>query len=138
MLRDMFVRQMKFANRLNRFTGIPVENCDEYSELLNYHQKTDEAIKTVQENAQAIIMEGAELLDWTPWKHWSQKSGNKMINPDEMMSGSHIEEMRIELADITCFLINACMALGMDADTLNDYHRKKMEINHGRQDTGTY
>ncbi len=90
----------------------------------------------VNEYSTCIMMEGAELKDWTPWKHWSQQLGNK--SKVEPWSAAHIEEMRIECADILCFLVNACMALGLDSQGLYDIYRAKADINLARQASGTY
>jgi len=92
----------------------------------------------IDKNATAIIMEGAELKDWTPWKHWSVNSGNKEIKSSDFGSDAHLREMKMEVADILCFLINTAMYLGMTPQALNAIHAEKMGVNHGRQDSGNY
>ena len=86
----------------------------------------------VQHNALALLHEAAELHDWTRWKSWSQQLGNKV----PMVPGSlgHFQEMRVEVADALCFLVNCAMWLGMDAEELEAIHADKMVVNYARQE----
>ncbi len=90
----------------------------------------------VQKYALCLMMEASELMDWTRWKHWSQQLGNK----EPLVPGSpqHIREMRVEIADLMCFLVNAAFALGMTAEMFNTIHAEKVGVNHQRQNTGNY
>lgn len=92
----------------------------------------------VGEYAKCLMMESSELMDWTPWKHWSVRLGNKKDGEIVPWSLDHIREMRMECADILCFLVNACSVLGMASQDLYDIYREKADINLARQATGSY
>ena len=138
LLKAIFERQHEFSNKLGR----QVET-DWYSSVgrFKYPGETEEAqhvLKVVNEHATASIMEATELKDWTPWKHWSQQSGNKKFQPREFMYPGHVKEMRLEVVDNLCFLINAAMALGMTPEMLNVMHADKVAVNHRRQSEKDY
>lgn len=96
-------------------------------------------MKVVSENALAIIMEGAELNDWTTWKHWSQRTGNKQVDPQKLCSREHIKEMQLEVIDILHFWINACQdGLGMTPSDVFNIYCEKNKTNYDRKDSGTY
>ncbi len=88
--------------------------------------------------AEAITMEACELKNWTPWKHWSSRLGNKKDDEVTPWSPDHIREMRLECADLLCFLVNACSVLGMTSADLYDIYRRKADINIARQNSGCY
>lgn len=92
----------------------------------------------VCEYAEAMQMESCELKDWTPWKHWSNRLGNKKDAEVTPWSPKHIYEMRLECADLLCFLVNACHVLGMTSQDLYRIYRDKADINIERQATGSY
>jgi hypothetical protein len=88
----------------------------------------------VGEYCTALIQEACELRDWTPWKPWSGQLGNKSsVRP---WSFEHLREMRVEIADLWCFLQNAAAWLGMDQEMFVKYHLEKVEINFKRQREG--
>ena len=84
-----------------------------------------------------IEMEAAETRDWTPWKHWSQRLGNKN---DEVLpwSAEHIKEIQIEIIDMIHFWMNLAMIFGMDDEKVFAMYCEKNQINHGRQNSGQY
>lgn len=92
----------------------------------------------VGEYAKCLMMESSELMDWTPWKHWSVRLGNKKDSEVTPWSPEHVREMRMELADILCFLVNACAVLGMGSADLYRLYREKADINLARQESGCY
>ena len=102
-----------------------------------YHVSTSGDVELcVQRWATCIMMEAAELLDWTRWKQWSKQLGNKRnVKPG---SEEHIGEMRMEIADVLCFLVNCAIDLSMSAEDLNRLHEAKMLVNYARQGTGSY
>jgi len=98
----------------------------------------EKRLEHLQQTAQAIIMEGAELLDWLPWKHWSVKSGNKQIEPQDFLTERHIAEIKVEVVDLIHFIVEEAINLGMTADDFYTAYMAKHAENHVRQDTGKY
>jgi len=125
-LDEMFDAKQAFMQR----TGIPQggPRMIGLDHLAYWHDKL----------ADAIIMEGSELKDWGPWKHWSSRSGNKQVAREDMYSGDHIELIVEELADLLCFIIELSLLLGYDADALFMVFMEKERVNHERQDKGGY
>ena len=138
LLEAIFERQHEFGVRLGR--PIPEGWYNEEGTFIM--QQTSEAclkiLNIIDEHATASIMEATELKDWTPWKHWSTRSGNKLVSPDNFMTPEHVGKMRMEVIDNLCFTINAAMALGMDAEMLNIMHADKVAVNHERQSKKDY
>jgi len=89
-----------------------------------------------KEYSLAIMMEAAELMDWSRWKHWSNQLGNKQ--PIELFSDQHRLEVRAELADLMCFILNFCAAWGISGQDLLDATMEKASVNVQRQETGRY
>lgn len=80
--------------------------------------------KYINEMTLAAIAELTEFIDSTPWKPWKiqQKYDEK--------------NAKMELADTLHFLVNLCMAIGMESDDLfNEYMAKNME-NFARKERG--
>jgi hypothetical protein len=123
-LEHIFRRQRQFKERVG---GVTLGDTAEIEEIE----------RRVQQWAEAIMMESAELKDWTPWKHWSKQLGNKRTDV-ERGSSRHLAEMQLEVADLLCFLINCAIDLGMDAEMLDTMHYHKTCVNHARQDSGIY
>ena len=128
----MFSDQLKFQEQLGfKVPVFPDFGRMDQSQIVLMHD-------ILGKNAQAMLMESAELLDWTPWKHWSRKSGNKMVGPEEFGNPMHLKEMRLEIVDTMCFLMNCAMAVGMGPLMLHKIHAEKMQINRDRQKSGVY
>ena len=89
-----------------------------------------------KEYALALMMESAELMDWSPWKHWSKQLGNK--SPILPFSAAHRNEVKAELADLICFILNDCALWGITPSELVAATLAKTMVNHQRQATGTY
>lgn len=81
--------------------------------------------RLIKECCLADIVESVELLNEVNWKPW--KRTKKPLD---------LEQARFEVVDKLCFLLEMAMALGMDAETLFQYHSRKVEINHERQTDG--
>jgi hypothetical protein len=86
----------------------------------------------------ALSQEVAELRDWTPWKHWSIKSGNKQVDTDKLGTEEHIREMRMEAIDALHFLFNIFLWLGMDAKSIHDLYMEKNAVNYDRIKSTVY
>lgn len=84
-----------------------------------------------------LTQECAELRDWTPWKHWSQRLGNKR---DDVVpwSPEHIKEVRLELVDLFHFYMALCMIWGLTPKMLFQIYNEKNNINHERISSSTY
>lgn len=90
----------------------------------------------VQVNCRAMFHEVAELEDWTRWKHWSKRPGNKV--DIKIGSAEHIREMRLEVIDLLHFWLNAAMWLGMDVEMIYTMYLEKNGVNRERQVTEEY
>lgn len=131
-LSEIFAHQRRFMSRFpDQYRGI-----DFNRQVLPYDDAR-QLSKMVQDIATCIAQEASELRDWTPWKHWSKQLGNKNgIVPH--WSPDHIHEMRVEVADLLCFVVNAAIMLGMDDEQLFDLWRDKAMKNVARQQQGNY
>jgi hypothetical protein len=138
LLEECFARQVSFQKRLGQYIEKPYFFSENHGPdgFISYLEPA--ALELVKVNADSLMMEAAELKDWTPWKHWSQRAGNKHPLAEDLGSPEHVEEMKIEVADAFCFLINCASALDMNASELAKYHEKKMGTNHERQNSDTY
>jgi dimeric dUTPase (all-alpha-NTP-PPase superfamily) len=100
--------------------------------------ETDRAVikKWHKEFSLALMMEASELMDWSPWKHWSSRLGNKaeitFLGPD------HLREVHMEIVDCFHFLIDLALLYGFTAEDLFETFAEKNAINHRRQDGGSY
>lgn len=73
----------------------------------------------------AICCELGEIGDEINWKPW--KSKRKNVDLDLLYS---------ELIDVLHFILEICIMWGMNADTIFEYYKAKMEENHARQARG--
>ena len=128
-LKEMVSEQALLMERLN----VPTVHL---LEALPEEERHAALTNWVKQVATAIIMEGAELMDWVPWKAWSQRAGNK--TDIELWSPEHMREMRTEVIDILHFALEAAIILGMSTDDIHAEYMVKMGINHRRQDEGGY
>ncbi|MFQ5501805.1 MAG: dUTPase [Phycisphaerae bacterium] len=69
-----------------------------------------------------------ELRDCTYWKHWcaEAKQGRRFELHD-------LQNARVEVIDLLFFWISMAQCVGMDARDVMDLYRKKLEVNHQRQ-----
>lgn len=139
LLTDMFRQQALLQDKMTSLP-FPVSFTDFNEGKIDQLDEHDQGVTLhlVEQNALAQLQESSELLDWTPWKHWSQKTGNKEVAPEDFCNRSHIKEMRREVIDAMCFLMNNAMALGMTPEIFYNEYCEKMGINHDRQDSGVY
>ncbi len=80
--------------------------------------------EALQGQALAIMMESAELMDWTNWKPW--KHGGQ-LNTEKLRA-----EMAIETIDILHFLVNMWILLGLNWDDVARIFAAKNAENHRR------
>lgn len=73
----------------------------------------------------AICCELGEIGDEINWKPW--KKTVKVIN---------LVTLRTELIDVLHFALELCIMWGLDADTIFEIYKDKMQENHERQDRG--
>ena len=71
----------------------------------------------------AINQEVSETIDSTPWKWW------KKMELDT-------ENIKVEIVDIFHFLVSLAQVTGMSAEDFVDLYKKKLSLNHKRQDGG--
>lgn len=76
----------------------------------------------------AIMLEGAELLEWLPWKRHRR-------NYKQPLDGKTIKEIRIELIDIIHYAVYGLVECGLttEDDILSEFLEKQAE-NNARQD----
>lgn len=98
----------------------------------------DEFFREHKEQSLAVMMEAAELMDWTPWKHWSKQVGNKSMPNEKILSAEHRDEVAAEIVDTIKFLLNVSILWGVGPDELINHFRKKDDVNHKRLSSGTY
>lgn len=91
-------------------------------------------IKWLEKWLLCITQETAECMDWLPWKHWSKRSGNKLVAEADLYNEAHIKDIKLELIDIQHFLLSAFIELNMDADEIYKLYCEKMQVNHDRQE----
>lgn len=72
-----------------------------------------------------------ELRNCTYWKHWcaEAKAGRRFELHD-------LQNARVEVIDLLFFWISMAQCVGLDADDVMELYRKKLEVNHRRQDKG--
>ena len=110
---DKLEEIFKMQYELNKRIGID-------SAALNDEEK----IKWVLNYSRALQQENCELVDSVPWKWWA-----KYQKFDE-------QNARVEVVDMLHFLVSISHVLGLTADDFYGAYAKKININHGRQDSG--
>lgn len=108
-LGDMYARQTEFAKTLG----------------LNVNMPPAEVNRWLKELCLCSIMESAELLEETNWKHWKKRE--KQLD---------LEAARMEVVDELKFVLSKAIALSMTAEDLFQYFSRKGEINEQRQKDG--
>ncbi len=130
----MMLEQEKFISRFGHYP--PPASMEGPHELAPSAKQ--ELIEQVIGYADAVMMEGAEAKDWLPWKYWSKRSGNKKIEPDDMLSPEHVAEVKSEFIDILKFALAGLVVLGADAHEVHELYIGKGKININRQERGGY
>lgn len=77
----------------------------------------------LQKFSVAGIMEGAESLEETNWKHW--KKTKKELDREAYL---------FEVCDKLAFMFNEVLTLGYSEEDLFQHFMRKVEINHDRQE----
>ena len=79
----------------------------------------------------AMNNEIEELRDCTYWKHWCQeaKDGKRFLLRD-------LQNARVEVIDMLFFWISLAQCVGLNADEAYRLYKKKLSVNHTRQDNG--
>ncbi len=93
---------------------------DNYDSIPQDPQKQAEWIRNY---CLAISQEVSETIDSTPWKWW------KKMDLDT-------ENIKVEIVDIFHFLVSLAQVTGMSAEDFVDLYKKKLSLNHKRQDGG--
>ncbi len=105
-LGDMYVKQASFARKLGLTVNMPPAEVNRW----------------LKELCLCSIMESAELLEETNWKHW--KKEEKALD---------LEAARMEVVDELKFVMNKAIALSMSAEDIFQYFSRRGEINEQRQ-----
>ncbi len=120
MLRELFERQAE----LNRRIGFDAVRLRE-------HFDPQVAGEWLNNYIAAASNELEELRNCTYWKHWcaEAKAGRRFELHD-------LQNARVEVIDLLFFWISMAQCVGLDADDVMELYRKKLEVNHRRQDAG--
>ena len=139
MLRNMMTSQLQFQTALlstrisdpiKFFTGDAFNFRKTIESPLDFDaMNTTLRTSFIKENLLALQCEGAELLEWLPWKHWK-------TYPDAEMSNEALIEARYEVIDMFHFLFNMSFSLGMTPNMLYDGFMRKQDENRNRQKRG--
>ncbi len=108
-LEDMYSQQLFFAKGLGLGVNMPPAEVNRW----------------LKELCLCSIMESAELLEETNWKHW--KKVTKKLD---------LEAARMEVVDELKFVLNKAIALSMTSEDIYQYFSRKGEINEQRQKEG--
>lgn len=136
-LREMFELQRALQSRLGTpLVGNEIRNAGrDFSTADESERET--LTKWHKEFTLALMMEASELMDWSAWKHWSKRLGNKSdaVTP---FTNEHRAEILLEVVDCFHFLINIALLYGVDPDEIYNVFLSKNAVNHQRQDGGKY
>lgn len=105
-LGDMYAKQLIFAKSFGLSVNMPPAEVN----------------KWLKELCLCSIMESAELLEETNWKHWKKQS--KPLD---------VEAARMEVIDELKFVFSKAIALSMTSEDIYQYFSRKGEINEQRQ-----
>lgn len=100
----------------------------------NYSITPSNFYQTLHDHAEALMMEAVELINWIPWKGWTQKLGNSWDRSEgnNQLSDEHVKELRNEAVDCLIFTINIFIILGMDTHAIWDIYSEKLDTNEKR------
>lgn len=85
-------------------------------------------LSSLKGQATAIIMEGAEVMDWLPWKHWKMEWG---LTPEECRA-----EVAVEAVDLLHFVFNVFLLCGLSPAQVASLFYEKNEENRRRAAEG--
>lgn len=108
-VKELLLRQ----ERLNEAMGYPMGEATDH-----------DGSNAVKENMLALIVEATEVLAEVNWKPW--KLNQKEINRKAV---TH------ELIDVLQFWVNACNALNLTPQEIEDAYHEKLQICYKRIDT---
>lgn len=88
-----------------------------------------EAGRALKNYLDALAAECHELQECLSWKHWyaEAKAGRQYELQD-------LQNARVEATDMLFFWVSICQVLGLSPEDVYDLYRKKLGINHRRQD----
>jgi hypothetical protein len=93
----------------------------------------DERVSLIKENWTALTSEYVELLErlpWKPWKKYSEEQKKDWTSEEQKL------ETYYEVCDMMHFMINICLLVGVDAETMWKLYYTKNAENFARQDRG--
>ena len=100
-----------------------------FQQIKEYHKAlghNDQSMQSMRNNAIALMMELAELIDSTPWKPWKSVE-DQSLNKDNAIR---------EAIDIIFFLVGICENLGITPQELEDKFHEVLKNNYARLDDG--
>jgi hypothetical protein len=84
--------------------------------------------RALRDNILAAHAELSETLEWAPWKPWRTSA--------PQMTESDVQNMKFEIVDTLCFMLNVWHLIGGTGEELALMHRAKSEENIRRQREG--
>jgi len=109
-LQEMLDRQLIFQQRLA-------------------HWRDGNITSRLVDNIDGLIGEASEAKDWLAWKKWKR---NYLTEP----TPENLLECEGEVIDALHFVLNCCVALGLNSKDVYTRYVNKNGINHDRQDNG--
>lgn len=98
----------------------------------NTHAQTDEAHEAM--DALGGIKNGIGNAAWKPWKSQHKEIYSKSFN--DLVQGSDLTELKMELIDELHFLFNKMHAVGLTTEELFNFYFAKNKENRDRQSRG--
>jgi len=108
-------------NKLEDFVKHQIAFCKKFHDIPLSDEYNKE--KWTLEYLRCMSQEIAELIDMFHWKFWKNYKTHRW----------DIEEIKFEIADLLCFLIDISIVWDMDADEIYQYAMSKMKLNDKRQ-----
>ena len=100
-----------------------------FQQIEEYHKKlghNDKSMQSMRNNALALMMELAELVDSTPWKPW------KSIKDQTFDKDNAVREV----VDIIFFLVGICENLEITPFEIEDKFKHILQHNYERLESG--
>ena len=114
----------RLQSELNKRIGYDTESLHESPDPVK-------AGRWLNDYIAAASNELEELRDCTFWKHWcaEAKEGRRFALHD-------LQNARVEVIDLLFFWVSMAQCVGLTAEEVYELYRKKLKVNHQRQQDG--
>lgn len=93
-----------------------------------------EPMRSLRDMVRAMRAELDEIDECLVYKHWSKAQLGEKVYPDQAPAERAVQ-VAVEIVDILHFVVNSCLALGIDSDDLLALYEEKRAINEERTNT---